>query len=338
MCETEALHRLLHLPKVNVRKLLAQYGSAEAALAKTASTATDSWEKDREALQKKGIKLLSYKDPFYPSSLRKLPDFPLLLYVKGELLQCDMQSLAIIGTRGCSLYGQEMAEQMASEIAAHGITVVSGLARGIDTAAHRGALKRGRTIAFIGSGFDHLYPRENEALAVEIAKRGVVISELPLHALPEKRHFPARNRLVSAFSRGAFLVEAPLKSGAMITMEMAHSQGKYCFALPGRADSESFRGNHFLIKQQKATLVEKGEEMVSILLPDQKISPQIGKSFIELSEQEQQLVLHFPQEEIGIESLAEKTQFSLGKLNALLMGLVLKRVIREFPGKRYKKG
>lgn len=337
MNETEALHILMHLPKVHVRKLIAHYGSALNALTEIKWERTESCERDWALMERECIQLISYADNHYPSCLRKLPDFPLLLYIKGNLLPSDSLGLAIIGTRQCTIYGQEMAEQIGQEIAGHGVSVISGLARGIDTAAHRGALKKGRTLAFLGSGFSHLYPKENIHLAEEIAQNGAVITELPMNALPEKRHFPKRNRLVSALSQGVLLIEAPMKSGAMITMEMAHSQGKFCYALPGRADVESFRGNHFLIKNQKAVLVEKAAEMLSILLPNTDFTPKTGKSFVKLNLEEEQLIHLFPEEEVAIETLAEKTQLHAGKLNALLMGLVLKKVIREFPGKHYKK-
>jgi DNA processing protein len=337
MDETKAVHILKHLPQISFSKVLKEYGSALSALSEISWERTESLDRECALMEKEGIQLLSYADENYPTSLRALTDFPPLLYVKGTLLPSDSEGLAIVGTRTCTLYGQEMAEQISEEIASQKITVISGLARGIDTAAHKGALKSGRTIAFIGSGLCHLYPKENMGLAEEISFHGAVISELPVATPPDKHHFPRRNRLVSALCRGALLVEAPLKSGAMITMDMAHRQGKHCFALPGRIDNDSFRGNHFLIKKQKALLVEKGEEMVSILLPGAKTFKNIEKPRIELTDQEQQLINHFPKEEIGIEALAKKTQLAIGKLNSLLMGLVLKRVIKEFPGKYYKR-
>lgn len=253
--------------------------------------------KEWELMERRGVTAIEHTDSRYPKSLKALRDFPPLIYVKGELLPSDGEGLAIVGTRQCSIYGQEMAEEMASEIAGQGITVVSGLARGVDTAAHRGALKRGRTVAVLGSGLAHVYPKENVSLVEEIAERGAVISELPMLTPPDKRHFPRRNRLVSALSRGVLLIEAPVKSGAMITMEIARKQGKFCFAIPGRIDVESFRGNHFLIKKQQALLVEKVEEMLSILLPGTKNSSCKEKNiFVELSDEEVSLLACFPRE------------------------------------------
>ncbi|MES2344401.1 MAG: DNA-processing protein DprA [Chlamydiota bacterium] len=337
MNETEAVHILMHLPKTSLHQLIRDHGSALSALSTIPWQRTESFDKDCALIEKENIKLVSYADKEYPTALKALSDFPPLLYVKGDLLPYDDSGLAIVGTRECSIYGQEMAQELAKEVASQNITIISGLARGIDTAAHIGALKSGRTVAFIGSGLSNLYPKENANLAAEISYHGAVASELPMATPPDKRHFPRRNRLVSALSKGVLLVEAPIKSGAMITMGIAHAQKKYCFALPGRADMESFRGNHFLIKKQKALLVEKGEEMISILLPETKMIKTIKKPCIELTAQEKLLIDHFPIEEVGIEALAEKTQIAISKLNALLMGLVLKRVIKEFPGKYYKR-
>jgi DNA processing protein len=294
--------------------------------------------RELELMAQQGVTPIAHNDARYPKSLKALKDFPSIIYVKGELLPSDGEGLAIVGTRQCSIYGQEMAQEMASEVAGQGVTVISGLARGIDTAAHRGALKRGRTLAVLGSGFAHLYPKENAQLVEEIAEQGAVISELPMVTPPDKRHFPRRNRLVSALSLGALLIEAPLKSGAMITMEMARKQGKFCFAIPGRIDVESFRGNHFLIKKQRALLVEKAEEMLSILLPGTKNSSCEEKNyFVELSEDEASLLACFPKEEIGFETAALLSNLPIAKLSALLTGLVLKKAIKEFPGKNFKR-
>lgn len=336
MEETRAVHTLLHNKKREARALFSLYGSAKKAVEALNIKPTDLQKREEEACEKEGIRLLSYADKEYPLPFHQLSDFPLLLYIKGSLAPRDSEGLSIVGTRGCTIYGSETAEGMAEAVAAQGITVISGLARGIDTAAHEGALKKGRTVAFIGSGLHHLYPKENVFLAEKIAVEGALITEYPLETPPEKRHFPERNRLVSCLAKGVLLVEAPLKSGAMITMHLAHKQGKHCFAIPGKID-KAFEGNHFLIKQQKALLVEKAEEMVSILLPDVKYV-EIKKNIkINLTPEEQQLISLFPTEEVSIDFLAGHSGFPQGKLNALLMGLVLKKAIREFPGKYYKK-
>jgi DNA processing protein len=276
---------------------------------------------------------LEIGDADYPQAFRELKDPPPVIYVRGKWpLQLE-RTIGIVGTRQCTLYGQEMAERIGREAAACGYVVVSGLARGIDTAAHVGAMKTGTTIAVIGSGLNHIYPKENEGLAKQIT----VISEFPMDAGPQKHHFPKRNRLVSALSKGLLLAEAPIKSGAMITMEMAEKAGRVCFCLPGRADIESFRGNHFLIKKGKAILVENWGEMLSILEPGQVAYRQkeTQRDFFGLDEEEQKLLSFLSSEEISIEHLAAKTSLPVSKLSSLLMGLVLKQVIRELPGKYY---
>ena len=224
MNEIEALLILNHVPgmgPVKVRRLIEQMGLVAAARRWENETA---WRRDLACAEKEGVALIPYTDARYPSALLQLSDFPTLLYVKGELP--DGKALGIVGTRQCTHYGREMAEKIAEEVAVEGVTVVSGLARGIDTAAHLGALKSGRTVAFIGSGLADLYPTENAPLAERIAKQGAVVSEFPMLTPPDRHHFPRRNRLISALSQGVLLVEGPLKSGGMITMQMAESQGK----------------------------------------------------------------------------------------------------------------
>ncbi|MBI2743037.1 MAG: DNA-protecting protein DprA [Chlamydiales bacterium] len=344
MHESEALLVLTHrLKPSEVRKLVKAAGSAAEAL-KLAHPqlagweAASDWREDLELATRHKIKLLAFTDPCYPSALLKLPDPPPLLYIKGKLAPEDEGGVGVVGTRICSLYGKEAAFKISEEVARFGLTVVSGLARGIDTAAHMGALKGGRSVAFIGSGLADLYPKENIKLAEEIAQRGAVISEHPMLTPPAKHLFPRRNRLIAALSAGSFLVEAPIKSGAMITMDYAHSLGKKCFALPGRIDVESFRGNHFLIKSGKALLVENGQEMVSILQPEKgKLSFEPTRNLAFLEEEERALLLCFPSEEVSFDELASKAKLSIPKLSAKLMGLVLKGAIREFPGKYYKK-
>ncbi len=337
MEEIEALVFLGHkMSGAKARELIEKVGSAQEAL-KLVKWAGEGKE-DLELAQKEGITLVSYRDKSYPGCFLKLQDPPLVLYIRGEITPADSQGLAIVGTRIATLYGKEMAEKIAQEVVGYGLTIISGLARGIDTSAHLGALKGGRTIAFIGSGLSSLYPRENEKLSEQISKNGAVISEYPMKTAPAKHLFPRRNRLIAAFCEGIFLAEAPIKSGAMITLEMAQKLNKKCFALPGRADVESFRGNHLLIKEKKALLVENGQEMVSILQPEKgKLSFHSKMSLSFLDENEHWLLSLFPSEEIGFEELVLRTKLPVAKLSAKLMSLVLKGAIREFPGRLFKK-
>lgn len=334
------LNHIPHLGPVKARKLIEQYGSASEALASIPSWKTlTSWKEDLDLVQKQGISLLPFTDPKYPDSLKILSDFPLLLYINGRLEEKDCKSIGVVGTRQCTLYGREMADSLAQDFAAVGFTVVSGLARGIDTAAHSGALKSGRTIAILGSGLGYIYPKENNNLAEQIACQGAVISENPMNTQPDKYLFPRRNRLISALSQGMLLIEAPIKSGAMITMDMAFSQGKKCFALPGRADCETFKGNHSLIKKGRASLVENYPEMVNILQPENPLlSAGINLPLpLNVDPEELRVIESFPPGEISLEEIAFRTKLPIAKLSSLLMGLVLKQIVREFPGKLYKK-
>jgi DNA processing protein len=298
-----------------------------------------SWQKNLELVTKHDISLLSFTHPEYPKCLMHLSDFPVLLYIKGKIEECDQKSLAIVGTRTATSYGKEMASKIACDLASVGFTVVSGLARGIDTAAHFGALQSGRTIAVIGSGLANIYPKENKNLADSISNKGALISEFPMVTPPLRQNFPQRNRIVGRLSLGIILIEAPEKSGAMITMAKGLSQGLKLFALPGRADCENFKGNHRLIKEGKATLIENAEDICnyfSKLFNINKINKETDQ-FPSLKEEESRLFRQLPNEEISIEEIVLLTKLPISKLNILLMGLVLKKAMKELPGKMYKK-
>lgn len=292
---------------------------------------------DIELADKQHVKIVPFTSPVYPKRLLELPDHPVILYMKGELKNIDGSSIAIVGTRQASIYGLESAEKIAGELAGKGFTIVSGLARGIDTAAHQGALTQGRTIAIIGSGLANIYPKENDHLAKLIAEKGVVLSEFPMHTPPERHHFPKRNRLVSGMTLGTLLIEAPLKSGAMITMEQAWTQKKKLFSLPGRVDNENFKGNHALIKNGRACLIEGSDDIANCFESLFTAGPLQVPIRPMLETEEEWLINKLPNEECSIEHLLELTKLPVMKLNGLLMSLMLKRMIKEFPGKVYKK-
>lgn len=344
MIEQEALLLLHHLTlahKIKGKELLDASDSALCALSllpESLQTPSLFWREDLQLIAREGIALLDCYNPLFPTALAKSSTSPLLLYVKGEITDADRESLSIVGTRKASLYGKEMAEKLAEEASFYGMTIVSGMARGIDTAAHRGALKSGRTIAVLGSGICSIYPPENSALAEGIVKRGALVSEYPMQTAPAPYRFPQRNRIIAAMGKGCLLVEAPMKSGAMITMEMARQMGKKCFALPGRVDSETFRGNHSLMKKGEALLVENGQEMVSqltskFLLKKKSQEP----TLFDLEKKEEDLLQLLPAEELSFEELIIRTQLSAAALSARLLSLCLKGKVREFPGKLFKK-
>jgi DNA processing protein len=222
----------------------------------------------------------------YPVLLRSIPDPPVVLYVKGAPEPRDLNAVAIVGSRRCTYYGREQAERFAALLAGAGFTVISGGARGVDSAAHRGALAepRGRTIAVLGSGLDVAYPPENAGLFEQIARRGLVVSEFPLGTPPNKENFPRRNRIVSGMSRGVLVVEADVRSGALITARQAvEDHGRPVFAVPGRVDNPQSAGPHKLIREG-AVLVENLDDIVHALdpLPQEATEPGLFASVAEM--------------------------------------------------------
>lgn len=229
--------------------------------------------REMEEAERRKVRLLSWFDKDYPQALREIDNAPLLLYVRGSLLPQDAASVAVVGSRHPSLYGAAQAERLSRELAQDGVTVVSGLARGIDEAAHRGSLAvpLGRTLAVLGCGVDQVYPREHEKLYAAIAERGAVISEFPFGTGPLAWNFPRRNRIISGLSLGVLVVEAHLRSGSLITARLAAEQGRQVFAVPGPADQWTSRGAHQLLREG-AILVENGRDVLEDLQPVFKVS------------------------------------------------------------------
>ena len=220
---------------------------------------------EMEAVERAGAALVTLDDQAYPALLRQLPDRPLLLYARGQLPYEDEKCFAIVGTRKASKYGWDVAHKMASQLASQGIAIVSGLAHGIDAAAHRGALQAGgRTLAVVGAGIDRTYPRENADLAEEIASQGAIVSEFPLGTKPLAKNFPQRNRLISGMSLGVLVAEAPERSGALNTVSHALDQGREVFAAPHNIFSSKGRGCNQLI-QDGAKLVADVDDILDEL-------------------------------------------------------------------------
>ena len=216
-----------------------------------------------------GVHLICRDDPLYPPALQIIPSSPPVLWVKGTLEARDLNALAIVGSRRCSFYGREQSERFASLLAGAGFTVISGGARGVDSAAHRGAMQHpnGRTIAVLGCGVDVVYPPENSALFAQIVQRGAIVGEFPLETPPLKEHFPRRNRIVSGMSRGVLVVEADTASGALITARLAADEhNRPVFAIPGRVDNAMSAGPHKLLRDG-AVLTERLEDILDELGP-----------------------------------------------------------------------
>lgn len=261
---------------VTFYKLLRQYGSAEAALAALPAGrrtfSRSAAQKEFELARRQNIRLLAFDDPEYPENLRAAEDAPPVIYVRGQI-NCLRQplSLSIVGARNASLNGRKLASQISCELTSQGIMIVSGMARGIDTAAHKGAMfalnRTGSTVAVLGTGIDIAYPAENQKLCEQIAEQGAVISEFPLGTEPSAGNFPRRNRIVSALTDGTLVVEASLHSGSLITARLALEQGRDVFAVPGFPTDERSAGPNKLIKDG-AFLVENTEDILNVLSAD----------------------------------------------------------------------
>ncbi len=294
-----------------------------------------------DAAERGGIRIVTPADEAYPSPLRTIHDPPLALYLRGGLQDGDRQAIAVVGSRRMSRYGLEMTERFARGLVQCGFCVVSGLARGVDTVAHRTALAAGgRTLAVLGGALDRMYPPENSDLAAAVADHGAVISEFPLGREPDKTTFPMRNRLISGLSRGVLVVEAGLSSGALISAHQAADQGRSVFAVPGRVDSPASQGTHALIKKG-ACLVESVDDILEELggLFPRRCEANASTSAVplprpKLDDGEIALLAALAEDEcMDVDSLMRLTGLAPGTVNARLVGLELKRLVRMLPGR-----
>ncbi len=301
-------------------------------------------ELDRAA--KKGVKLVTWVDEGYPALLKQIADPPLVLYVAGSVEALSFPAVAVIGTRHPTVYGREVARRFGFQLAASGYTVVSGLASGIDTEAHIGAIQaKGRTVAVLGGALDCLFPKENTVLARDIVvKDGAVVSEYPFGRQPDRQTFPMRNRIVSGLCKGVLVVEAPLNSGTLITVGQALDQNRSVMAVPGRIDSPASQGCHKLLREgaRLVTIVEDVIEEVQDLLTGMKRAQAKGSARTEgasaqrpevlISAEERSVLALVENEGTPADVLVRGSGLDAGKVNALLIGLQLKRLVRLLPG------
>ena len=351
-------------------KLLERFGSAEAVFNATRGEleslrlrpeaiesirARDLFEKaeaEIERVRQLGADVLLLDDGVYPALLREIFDPPITLYLKGAWDAClNAPCVAIVGSRRCSTYGQNAASMLARDLAKRGVTIISGLARGIDAAAHRGALEAGgRTVAVVGTGLDQVYPREHRKLVDEIlAAGGALCSEFPLETPPAPQNFPYRNRVISGLSLGVVIVEAAENSGSLITARMAMEQNREVWAVPGNITSRNSFGTNYLIKGAGAKLVQQWQDIASELPPEiaaQLLPPDTRKTKEEGVVQQLSLVpedltasehailqLLSADEPVQIDQLAESSKLSIPELTTALLGLEMRELIRQLPGK-----
>jgi DNA processing protein len=356
-----ALNMIEHVGPVRVRQLLEHFGEAPAILSASKSQllqvrgigpetaeAIANWEKavdlggELKRIGDFGCHILIQTDADYPELLRQIYDPPVVLYVKGRLNERDKNAVAMVGSRMTTHYGIEAARKLAYQLAYVGVTVVSGGARGIDTAAHQGALSAGgRTVAVLGTGINLVFPPENAELFERIAASGAVITQFPFNRAADKQSFPIRNRIVAGMCLGAVVVEANLTSGALITANMAVEYGRQVFAVPGRIDSPRSKGCHDLIKKG-AKLCEGAEDILSefeYLFPATNRPPGAAETGVlpalSLSENEQKVYDALGDEELTTDDVIRKSGLPSSAASVALLGLEMKRLIRQLPGKLF---
>jgi DNA processing protein len=356
-----ALNLVEGVGPVRVRQLLEFFGDAPSILkasqqqlravrgiGEETAAAIAEWEKsvdlagELKRISDFGCRVITQDDAEYPALLREIYDPPVVLYVKGSLTERDKNSVAIVGSRQTTHYGIETARKLGYQLAYTGVTVVSGGARGIDTAAHQGALSgKGRTIAVLGTAINVVFPPENAELFERIAANGAVISQFPFNRNGDRQSFAIRNRIVAGMTLGAVVVEANLTSGALITANFATEYGRQVFAVPGRIDSPRSKGCHDLIKKG-AKLCEGIEDILSefeYLFPSSNRPPSAGETGVlpalELSESEQRVYAVLGKEELSIDDVIRQCGLPASATSVALFSLEMKKLVRQLPGKMF---
>jgi DNA processing protein len=363
MTSTEAYIALNMLPGIGsarLRRLIEVFQSPERILLARASElrsvqgigpevadAVVHWEKhvdlpaELQRIAAFGAKVIPHDSPDFPPLLRQIPSPPILLYVWGDLLPRDLHAIGVVGSRKPSHYGLESAKKLAYQLAYAGLTVVSGLARGIDTAAHQGALAaQGRTIAVLGSGLLKLYPSENKLLAEKIAASGAVVSEFSMEVPADTQTFPMRNRIVAGWGSGVLIVEAGFGSGALITASQAIDQGRNVYAVPGQIDRPTAAGSNRLI-QQGAKLVASAADILddlNILLPRTAEELPAAPARSAALPPDQKLVYDaIGETETPIDTIISRSNLPSGRVSSTLLLLEMKRLVKQLPGQHFIK-
>jgi DNA processing protein len=356
-----ALNLIEHVGPVRLRQLLEHFGDAPAVLrasrqqllhvrsiGEDTAEAIANWENtvdlngELKRIQDFGCHVLTQTDENYPESLRQISDPPIVLYVKGRLSAADKNAVGMVGSRQTTHYGIETARRLAYQLAFVGVTVVSGGARGIDTAAHQGVLSaKGRTVCVLGTGINLVFPPENQDLFERIAANGALITQFPFNRNGDKQSFAIRNRIIAGMTLGTVVVEADLHSGALITANFATEYGRQVFAVPGRIDSPRSKGCHDLIKKG-AKLCEGAEDVLSefeYLFPPSNRPPSPGETGVlpalELSENERTTYDALDHEESSIDEVIRRSGLPSSAVSVALLSLEMKRIVKQLPGKRF---
>jgi DNA processing protein len=356
-----ALNLIEGVGPVRVRQLFEHFGDAPKILSASRSEllrvrgigedtaeAIVKWETtvdlaaELKRIQEFGCQVLTQADADYPELLRQIYDPPVVLYVKGALTAKDKNSVAMVGSRTTTHYGVEVARKLAYQLAYIGVTVVSGGARGIDSAAHQGALSaKGRTVCVLGTGINIVFPPENKELFDRIAANGAVLTQFPFNRNGDRQTFAIRNRIIAGVTLGTVVVEANLTSGALITANFATEYGRQVFAVPGRIDSPRSKGCHDLIKKG-AKLCEGAEDVLSefeYLFPASNRPPSPGETGVlpalELGENEQKVYDALSEEESSVDEVIRRSGLPASAVSVALLGLEMKRVVKQLPGKLF---
>jgi len=354
-----ALNLIEGIGPVRVRQLIEHFGEAPAILGASrpqllrvqgigedTAEAIATWENsiqladELERIDQFACRAVIQSDAEYPASLREIYDPPVVLYVKGSLTAKDRNAVAMVGSRQTTHYGIETARRLAYQLAYVGVTVVSGGARGIDTAAHQGALSaKGRTVCVLGTGINIVFPPENKDLFDRIAEHGAVITQFPFNRKGDRQSFAIRNRIVAGMTLGTVVVEANLTSGALITANFATEYGRQVFAVPGRIDSPRSKGCHDLIKKG-AKLCESAEDILSefeYLFPASNRPPSPAETgtlpSLELSENEEKVYDALGREGIAMDDVIRRSGLPASTVSVVLLGLEMKRLVRQLPGR-----
>lgn len=298
-------------------------------------------ERELARLERCGSRILTCLDPEYPALLREMHDAPVILFLRGNPIPADQVLVSVVGSRNATHYGLRSAERIAGELSERGVGIVSGMARGIDSASHWGCLRAGGfTVAVLGTGVDVVYPPENGRLFAQIVERGTVMSEFPTRTPPEPRNFPIRNRIISGLSRGVVVVEATRRSGSLITASMALEQGRDVFAVPGSIDSYKSAGTHYLIKQG-AKLVENAEDILDELglswvekpsAGDLKAPAALRES---LDDQEKRIHDLLGEQPLQVDEIVRMADMEPGEVLSVLLRMELRGMVKQLPGKMF---
>ncbi|HIC89289.1 MAG TPA: DNA-protecting protein DprA [Anaerolineae bacterium] len=288
-----------------------------------------------QRLRSLGVDVLTWDDEAFPSNLKNIYDPPVVLYVRGELRPEDEWALAVVGTRRATVYGKEVTRRIVTGLAQAGVTIISGLARGIDAQAHRAALEAGgRTIAVLGSGVDIIYPPEHRHLAQEILKAGALVSEYPLGTKPEASNFPPRNRIISGLSRGVIIVEAGLKSGALITADYAAEQGRDVFAVPGSILQRSSAGTNRLIRDGAIPVLDVNDVLEELNLTQIEVQAEI-RATVPTDPTEQQLLDLLSANPVHVDEIGRASGLPISVVSSTLALMELKGLVRQVGGMNY---